>query len=136
MVKRSNKKKIAILIVPYLIFSLVIPIMFFNLPINTNKENNENIFTTIPKLKTSADEEGNLTRDMFPLVISFENYPSASFLLHNKDYSTIRIGYYDSTEDEWQLVPFQIDEKGSEILQFANYSWKNRLTCDNLFIVI
>ena len=114
MTKRSNKKKYALMTTSFLLFSAILPILLFQTPIMNNKEKGGTLITPIPELKTSAEDEvGNLSREMFPIVLNRELYPNLVYNLNNKDYSTIRVAVFHANNKTWQLFPFQIDEWGS-----------------------
>jgi len=71
--------------------------------------------------KTSAIVDGTMTHTMFPIVLSYDTYPDIYEKLEFKDYSMIRVGYYGEN-DQWEWVPFQIDEIGKP------YVWVDKAT--------
>ena len=110
MLNRSKKKKQVRMFTLFIMLSssLLLPIIFNSIPVITDNSKKDTIIIQYPK--TAALGVGNLTQEMFPVVIN-KAYPTIDLALYKKDYSTIRVAYYSG--DEWHFVPFQIDEIGA-----------------------
>jgi len=112
MKKFPNKKEKLFSLTIILSF-LVLPLLLISTPnnIKTTESDLDIIEDVIIEPKNSAIIDGTMTHTMFPIVISSATYDGIYEKLEFKDYSMIRIGYY-SDDDEWQWVPYQIDEIG------------------------
>lgn len=119
-IQKTKKKLLSFIIISSV---LLIPLLILASP-NITKTNELDIDVTDDvsiEPKTSAIVDGTMTVTMFPIVISYDTYSDIYEKLEFKDYSMIRVGYYGES-DEWEWVPYQIDEIGEP------YVWGDKAT--------
>src|SRR6056297_2090465 len=107
-----KQKKIALLV--FLCFLLgIVPNPRSVESENTVLERNENKISS----RSAGGIQPNLTRTGYPIILNNETNQDIWDSLYGKDADDIRIAYY-SSNNEWKLTAFQIDEKA----YFRDYS--------------
>ncbi|MFX1276081.1 MAG: PKD domain-containing protein, partial [Promethearchaeota archaeon] len=102
---RNNKKTISLLIIFSLIFQILL--MGIILKPEVNDEDSDYIFN-FDQIFLALDP--NFTRSDYPVIVSNETAEDLWTILSEHHVDNIRIAYY-SMENQWELVPFQLDEK-------------------------
>ncbi|MHA1149880.1 MAG: choice-of-anchor X domain-containing protein [Promethearchaeota archaeon] len=111
-INRTDKKsQDLVFLIGILAFQAIILAMIFLSVPNTQKIHMKENETPLPieKLVPAEGTLPNITRPGYPLILNNESAEQLWLDLHGRHVNNIRVAYY-SLENEWVLIPFQLDE--------------------------